>query len=473
MCMKIKTSTIQLEQFRQQLYQNFNNRADALMDLVDAICSNPHAKSVVEYSLTPCYRRSYSTIFKAINELELDDITTAHLLAPHLPRPKQRAFWLLGTDVTPQPRQFAHTLADRGMVYQPNTIKGNKPVTIGHQYSTTALLPEAEAGLSPSWVVPLMTQRVHTDEDKELIGSAQIDALLKDGKLPFGRSLCVDVGDTSYSKPACLHANRHHANLVTIARVRGTRVFYQQFVPEDAAADNEVGHPTWYGERFALREPETWPELDEQTILIEKSRRGKIYRVEIQAWHNMLMPGKYKPERLPMHLYPFTLVHVVRYDEKGQLACKRPLWILAIGQRRSELDLLAIYHAYSQRYHLEHFFRFGKQRLLLASFQTPEDDREESWWQLAHLAYAQLWLARHVACSLPRPWERNLPEMKKGFIPPTLVQRDFGRIIRQIGTPAKPPKLRFISPGRPMGTKLPPRPRHKVVVKGQQKAKPP
>jgi hypothetical protein len=44
--------------------------------------------------------------------------------------------------------------------------------------------------------------------------------------------------------------------------------------------------------------------------------------------------------------------------------------------------------------------------------------------------------------------------MKKGVMSPTLVQRDFGRIIRQIGTPAKPPKPRYISPGRRKGTKL-------------------
>lgn len=444
------------------------------MELVDAICSNPHARSVVEYSLTPCFRRSYSTIFKAINEMEWDELATAQLLSPYLPQPQQRSFWLLGMDVTPQRRQFAHTLADRGMVYQANTIKGNKPVTVGHQHSTTVLLPEAEAGMSPSWVIPLMTRRVGTDEDKELVGSGQIDALLQEPKLPFGQSLCVDVGDSSYSKPACLHAKRHHRHLVTITRARGTRVFYRQFVSGNPDETNQpVGHPTWYGQRFALQEPESWHQPDEQATVIETSRRGQTYRVEIKAWHNMLMPGKHKPKRLPMHLHPFTLVQVLRYDAKGQLACKRPLWLIVMGERRHELPLLDIYEAYGQRYDLEHFFRFGKQKMLLATFQTPADVREEKWWQLVHLAYVQLWLARHVACTLPRPWERNLPEMKKTLMSPTLVQRDFGRIIRQIGTPAKPPKPRGISPGRRQGTKLPPRPRQKVIVKGQQKAKPP
>ncbi len=443
------------------------------MELVDAICSNPYARSVVEYSLTPCFRRSYSTIFKAINEMEMDELAIAHLLAPYLPQPRQRSFPVLGTDVTPQPRQFAHTLADRGMVYQPNTIKGNTPVTIGHQYSTVALLPEAEEGMSPSWVIPLMTSRVSTDEDKELVGSGQIDALLKDPKLPFGRNFCVDVGDTSYSKPACLHANRHHSHLVSVVRVRGTRVLYQQFVSDPDQPKRSVGRPRSYGERFALQEPDTWHQPDEEITVIEKSRRGKTYYVKIKAWRNMLMPGKRKPKRLLMHRHPFTLVQVTRYDEKGNLACKRPMWLLAIGKRRHELSAHAIYEVYGQRYDLEHFFRFGKQKMLLASFQTPEDVREEKWWQLVHLAYAQLWVARHVTRSLPRPWERNLPAMKNRLMSPTLVQRDFGRIIRQIGTPAKAPQVRYISSGRPKGTKLTTRPRRKVIVKSQQKAKPP
>ncbi len=472
--MTTKSYTNELEQFRQQLYQNFNNRADTLMELVDAICGNPDANSVVEYSLTPCFRRSYSTIFKAINEMVWDDLMIAQLVEPYLPRPEQRPYWLLAGDVTAQPRPFAPTMPDRGMVHQPNPVKGNKPVTVGHQYSSLVLLPEAEAAVSPSWVVPLMARRVRSSEDKELVGSEQIDALLKEPALPFGESFCVDVGDSSYSKPACLHSKRHHSRLVSVARLRSNRVLYQEFVPDPEAVERSgAGRPKRYGERFALQEPETWHPPDEAVTIRETSRRGKVYRIEIKAWHNMLMPGKNKPKRIPMDRHPFTLVRIVRYDEAGNLACQRPMWLLAIGESRHELSAQEIYEAYKQRYDHEHFFRFGKQKMLLAGFQTPADDREEKWWQLVHLAYTQLWLARQVARCLPKPWERNLPAMKQGLLSPTLVQRDFGRIIRQIGTPAQPPKHRFNGPGRRKGTKLPPRPRHKVVVKNQQVAKPP
>ncbi len=110
--MMIKTYTTELKQFRQQLYQNFNNRADTLMELVDAICSNPYARSVVEYSLTPCFRRSYSTVFKAINEMEMDELAIAHLLAPHLPRPRQRFVHALAVGVAGNERFAVVPLLD-------------------------------------------------------------------------------------------------------------------------------------------------------------------------------------------------------------------------------------------------------------------------------------------------------------------------------------------------------------------------
>jgi hypothetical protein len=466
--MDISLRTTQLKQFRSTLYRNFNNRADTLMDLLDAMCSVPGAKSVVEYSLAACFLRSYSTIFKGIDELKWEPLWLADLLGPYLPRPKQWPFWLLMADVTPAPRPYAHTLVDRGMVYQPEVVKGKLPVTIGHQYSTAALGLENEARVSSSWALALLTKRVATTDDKEMVGCQQIASLLQDAKLPFGAELTVEAVDSSYSKPAYLHAHRKFANLVSVVRVRGNRTFYHQYVPtEDEMKDRGQGHPIWYGAPFSLSDSETRIKPDETLTLCETSRRDKVYRVEIQVWHNLLMKGKNKP-RLPMHKHPFTLVRIVRYDQAGNQAFKHPLWLIVMGQRRHELTLEHIHQAYACRFDLEHFFRFGKQKLLLANFQTPEVEREENWWQLVHMAYAQLWMARHVADALPRPWERNLPAMKQRLISPTLVQRDFARIIRQLGTPAQPPKPRGISPGRRKGMELPKRPRQKVVVKSQK-----
>ena len=442
------------------------------MELVDALCSYPEAKSVVELSLSPYFRRGHASLYEAISDYQWEKGTLANLAAPYVPKPVERPFWLFGADVTPQPRPFSSTLKDRGMVHQPNLLKSNKPVTIGHQYSTVGLLPEEKSGLSKSWIVPLSVERVATSEDKEMVGSTQIKHLLEDKRLPWHKDLVAEVVDSSYSKKPYLYANRQFENLVTISRVASNRTFFR--MPQASQKPASSGHPTWYGSPFRLKDTETWHEPDEREMTTFRSRRGKEYIVQIEAWFNMLMTGKREPVVLPMHKHPFTLIRILILDpETGDPAFKRALWLIVMGERRSKISLLDVYHAYVQRYNLEHFFRFGKQKLLLDDFQTPDDKREEAWWQLVHLAYLQLWVARHVVQSLPRPWERNLPAMKAARISPSLVQRDFERIISQFGTPAKKPKPRGNSPGWTPGRKRKSRKRHKVILKGQIQANSP
>ena len=438
------------------------------MELVDALCSYPEAKSLVELSLAPCFRRGHDSLYAAIAEYEWEENSIARLATPCVTKPEKRPFWLLGADVTPQPRPYSPTLKDRGMVHQPNLVKGNKPVTIGHQYSTVGLLPEAEVGVSESWFVPLSVKRVGTSDDKEMVASQQIEPLMQDKTMPWHQELVVEVVDSSYSKRPYLCANRAHENLVTICRVASNRTFYQKATASESPAP--AGHPTWYGDPFRLPDPDTWHQPDEVVSTPFVSQRGQQYTVEIEAWCDMLMTGKRKPVILPMHQHPFTLLRIVLINpESGHPVFKRTMWLIVMGKRRDEINLHDAYHAYRQRYNLEHFFRFGKQKLLLDESQTPDGEHEEAWWQLVHLAYLQLWVARHVVTCLPRPWERNLPTMKAGRISPTLVQRGWGRIIRQIGTPAKPPKPRGNSSGWPQGKKRTPRQRHQVVVKGQKK----
>jgi len=126
------------------------------------------------------------------------------------------------------------------------------------------------------------------------------------------------------------------------------------------------------------------------------------------------------------------------------------------------------WEAYGQRYDLEHYFRFGKQRLLMAAYRTPDVEHEENWLTLVQLATVQLWLAREWAGIRLRPWERYLPQCTSGVASPSQVQRDWERIIRQIGTPARLPKRRGKSPGRAKGTQ-PGRRQHQPVVKKGKK----
>lgn len=471
----------QLKQFRQQLYSSFAYRGDTIMDLLDALSSNTTAKSAVELSLNPLFRRDYGSVYDGIQQFfqSVDEETTAEerraqeqrlmqLICSYLPALQQQKYWLLGVDVTPAPRSFAATLTDRGYVYHPNTIAGNKPVIIGHQYSALVLFPEKLQASAPPWVVPLSLRRVTTQETKGSVGAQQVNLLLNDQTLPFHQQLCVQVVDSEYSVVSYLGKMIKHENLVTIARVRSNRVFYETPPPRPASPNR--GHPTWYGERFDLKEPDTWKEPDEVIQTTYTNHLGRTYKVQLECWRNLLMTGT---REYPMHQHPFTLIRARVFNEAEKQVFQRPLWLLVMGQRRNELSLIEDWEAYRRRYDVEHFFRFGKQRLLMAAYQTPEVQHEENWWQITQLAYVQLWLARGLAEAMPRPWERYLPQFQtqseRQESSPSMVQRDFSRIIQEIGTPAKAPKHRGKSPGRIKGDRQKPRKRIKVIKKSASK----
>ena len=86
-------------------------------------------------------------------------------------------------------------------------------------------------------------------------------------------------------------------------------------------------------------------------------------------------------------------------------------------------------------------------------------------------AYVNLWTARNLAVVLPREWEQYLKTIQSVKITPSLVQRDFYRIISQIGTITKSPKRRGYSSGGIKGYKKAPRTRHQVIKKAKKVAK--
>jgi hypothetical protein len=176
-----------LEQFRLDLYEAFPYRRDTLLDLLDALASNTTARSVVELSLSPFFRREYSSITDGIaNFFQVKDQEQeaeqrraweqklVRVIGPYLPPPQQRQYWLFGIDVTSLPRPYAGKLADRTYVYQPNTLAGNKPVNIGHQSSVLAWFPEKQKG-EPAWIVPLIVRRVTSQEKKTRWGQNRLE----------------------------------------------------------------------------------------------------------------------------------------------------------------------------------------------------------------------------------------------------------------------------------------------------------
>jgi len=276
---------------------------------------------------------------------------------------------------------------------------------------------------------------------------------------PLKRHKVNSLADSAYSQRSFLFDQSKHKNLVVIARVRSNRIFYQS--PPVLESKKKRGCPKKYGERFNLADVETWHEPDETTQTQQTTRKGRILNITILAWHQMLMRGTKKQK---MYRHPFTLLKINVTNDMGDSLWK-PMWLIVIGDRREEISPIVAYSSFRQRFDIEHMFRFSKQRLLMRSFQTPDVEHEENWIRLVMLSYAQLWAAKDLAANLPRPWERPKEQSNDKIVTPSVVQRDFHRIISEIGTPARSPKTRGNSIGRVQGQTQTPRTKHPVVKK--------
>ncbi len=465
-----------LVQFRQDVYALFPNNRDSLMDLLDALSGNTTAQTPVELCEHPLFRRGYSALYKAIvqffvpsspekasTERKLLRQSLLKAVAPLIQAPTGRAFHLFGLDTTPIPRPFAKTLEDRTYIHQPNTIKGNKPINIGHLYSLLSFLPECHLTSHIPWSIPLSTQRVASGSNGIAVGVEQVKTVLHDCPAFDGEQLSVLVADSYYCQRQFLDGFSGQSNLVLITRARSNRVFYRQPLTKQGITSGR-GHRRWYGDRFDLKDQTTWHQADETAQTTFTTRRGRRLKLTISGWDQMLMRGT---KDYPMHQHPFTLLQVRVTDETGKQLW-HPMWLIAMGQRRDELTVIDYYQAYRQRFDIEHMLRFCKHRLLMGSSQTPDVEHEENWVQLTQLAYIQLWAAREVVDSLPRAWEKSHHKKTHHCVTPSLVQRGFYRIIRAIGTPAVSPKPRGFSSGRIPGNSLQKRKRHPVVKKGKK-----
>lgn len=436
---------------------------------------------VVELSLHERFRRGYSALYRAIEALGESVIpqdpsellrtgnnsfppSWISAIAQVVPAPKQRDYWLFGVDVTPVPRHHAETLKDRECVYQPTVIAGNKPICLGHNYSLLSAIPEAQVAGGASWSIPVSVERVTSFESKTDVGLHQVQRLLNDESLPWYEDLCVLVALGDYSHRHFLYPLSISRNRVIVTGCRANRVFYR--LPDTNTAPQR-GHPRWYGERFDLKDDTSWSPPDEYKTLSITTHLGRARTVTLRLWHDLLMKGS---KSQPMHRHPFDLLQVELADPTSKPLFAL-LWLIVFGQERRQLRNCEAYQAYRQRFNLEHGIRFGKQHLLMTQLQTPDVTTEERWVQFSGLASAQLWAARTLVHSLPRPWQQYLPAYRQGLNSPSIVQRDFSRIIRSIGTPAQSVKPRGKSPGRRQGFTLNPRPKRPIVKRSSSPRK--
>jgi len=129
-----------------------------------------------------------------------------------------------------------------------------------------------------------------------------------------------------------------------------------------------------------------------------------------------------------------------------------------------------IFWCYRNRFDIEHFFRFGKQNLLLDKYQTPDEEHLQNWLEVVGLSYWLLWIGKEEATHQTYKWRKydsNLKKRKEYELPvsPSQVQQQMEGIILSFEQEPFLPKLQIKGKGRKLGQKMPKRKRHPVRKK--------
>lgn len=338
-------------------------RADAILDLVDALTVAGHVNSPVALSEETPFRRKFSSIFDTLLHGEIDfDLLLQTLIAYQPGNSEQMAgYEVYALDCTPNEREEAETLEDRGSL----KTQKDEPVRYGHKYSWLVRLVH----WGTSWVAPADVRRVETSLTDCQVACVQVREL--DQRHP---SLKVVVEDSLYGNPLFLAIFLEVKNAIALVRLRSNLVFYERPKPH---VKGQKGAPAKHGAKFKLSQPSRTPDRAATFLLGEQT-------VQFAAWQGLHF------KKLSALVGMVLRVEFLRAD--GTPRYKRPMWLFWTGPETVPLEDLC--RMYLWRFAIEHFFRFAKQHLGLNANQSTDLVSTDQWMWMCALAYWQLLLMR-------------------------------------------------------------------------------
>jgi DDE superfamily endonuclease len=400
-----------LIQFRQAAYKQLGNGRDALFELSDAVIQMRCVQSFAELSCAPVFRRKWSSAYEAVQDScpERDGLSRLYLEQVDLSKRL-----ILAGDHTAWPRIWAETLEGRSYQHQANPIPGRRPVTIGHGYSTLAIIPQSDS----SWALPFPQQRITHQKPAET-GAEQL------------REVCPHLGmrplslwDSEYSTAVFLKATADVA-ADKLIRLRTNLCLEGPTKPYHGRGQ----HPK-HGIKFKFKDPTTWWAADEEW----QGDDPEFGMLRVRIWKGLRFS-----KALECHL---AIALVERLQAPGTRRKPKFLWFAWAGDEPPA----QWWNLYHWRYPIDHWYRFAKGRLhwILPRFATPQQcDR---WSDLMTVLTWELWLARDLVEDSPLPWQK--PQTR---LTPGRVCQSMQNILVAIGTPACPCKSRGIPPGWPKG----------------------
>ena len=427
---------MQIQQFRNTVYQAMRKRADAFIDLLDALTVAGHVNSPVALSEETPYRRKFSSVFDTLQQAEFDFDELLPALYDFQPPDSEKIAGceMYVLDTTPNERSEAETLEDRGAL----KAQKDEPVRYGHKYSWLTRL----INWGTSWVAPVDVIRVATSASDSQTGGVQVQEL--DQRNPNPKVIVADSLYANHLFLAVFVALKHTFALV---RLRGNTVLWGK--PKSHPKGTR-GAPAKHGPKFKLSAPSRLPDKRDSLLLGEQT-------VILQAWHGLHF------KKVPDLVGTALKVEFLRSD--GTPRYKRPMWLFWSGPTETPLPDLC--RMYLWRFAIEHFFRFCKQHLGLNANQSTDEVSIDQWMWLCGLAYWQLLLMRDVVEDLRPAWYGSKPTRDIKKLTPGLVQRGASRILARLGTPAKAVRPAGKGKGRKKGYRPPPRTRFPVVKKAK------
>jgi len=427
---------MQTQQFREKVYQSMRKRADAILDLVDALTVAGYIASPVALSEETPFRRKFSSIFDTLRHGEIDfDLLLAALYAYQPANSEELAGCEVDAlDCTPNEREEAETLEDRG------SLKTQKedPVRYGHKYSWFVRLIH----WGTSWVAPVDVRRVDTSLSDSELGALQVEEA--DLRNPKPK---VIVADSLYGNHIFLAIFLVVKHAYALVRLRSNLVFYERPKPH---VKGKKGAPAKHGPKFQLSKASRTPDRAETFLLGEQT-------VKIEAWQGLHF------KKLSALVGMVLRIEFLRSD--GSPRYKRPMWLFWTGPDTVPLEELC--RMYLWRFAIEHMFRFLKQHMGLNANQSTDLVSSDNWMWLCALAYWQLLLMRDEVKASRPAWYPARPQTDIKGLSPGQVQRSaFGYLV-QLGTPARNTRNAGKGKGRSKGYHPPSRTRYPVIKKAK------
>lgn len=429
-----------LIQFRQAAYQLLGNARDTLFELSDANLQTASLHSIAELSFASSFRRKWSSVYEALQDGRPNRLA---LLQLYLSQRSSAERLVLAGDHTAWSRLWADTLAQRSYLHQPSPIPGRRPITIGHGYSTLAIIPE-QIG---SWALPLLHEQI-TDQKPVALGAAQLRRVYEVLHQRF-----LSLWDSEYGCAAFLLAT---ADLPVdkLFRLRTNLCLEGPTKPR-----KPKGCTPKHGIPFKFKDPTTWWEPD-QVLEEQDPQFGPLV---VRIWKGL---------RFKQALdCPMIVAQIERLQAPGTRRKPRIIWLAWVGTEPPE----CWWSYYTRRYPIDHWYRFAKHRLhwTMPMLSTPAQCQR--WSDLMPLMTWELWLARPIAEDCHLPWQKLQP-----LLTPGRVCQAWERILAQIGTPTRVCKSRGKSPGWPKGQPRKPREQFPLVrseqwkrIRSRRKALPP